>query len=184
MGVEKSTFHQCMYGLEARDQHGVAPAYKPTSVLTNHSALAEVLQTRCDGNHRHAQLIGKHACAQAARYPSGLCAAIVKGIQVVKKHREILRETRDRLAYSLTAGGSAPAPGVCVNAAPGEGGTASEALVSSAGAAFALSAGKGAGAEGRTVLEGPSGWWPTASSFEAFSGSFSAVSSSAFAFPR
>ena len=28
-GVEEATFHQCMYGLEARDQHGVAPAYKP-----------------------------------------------------------------------------------------------------------------------------------------------------------
>ena len=96
-GVEKATFHQCMYGLEARDKHGVAPAYKPTSVLTNHSALAEVLQKRCDGNHRHAQLVGKGACTQAARYPPGLCAAVVKGVQVVKRHREMVLEARDRL---------------------------------------------------------------------------------------
>ena len=79
-GVAKTTFHQCMYGLEARDNQGSAPAYKPTSVLTNHPALVEVLQERCSGGHRHAQLIGKSACTQAARYPPGLCAAVVKGI--------------------------------------------------------------------------------------------------------
>ena len=43
----KTTFHQCMYGLEARDQVGSAPAYKPMSVLTNHLALAGVLQEKC-----------------------------------------------------------------------------------------------------------------------------------------
>ena len=77
-GVERTTFRQCMYGLEARDHRGVAPAYKPTSVLSNHPALVEVLQTRCSGNHRHAQLIGKSACTQAACYPSGLCTAVMK----------------------------------------------------------------------------------------------------------
>ena len=41
--VIKTTYHRCMYGLKARDQSGVAPAYKPTSVLTNHPAFAEVL---------------------------------------------------------------------------------------------------------------------------------------------
>ena len=46
-GVHKTTFHQCMYGLEASDDLGTAPAYKPTSVLTSHPALAEVLQERC-----------------------------------------------------------------------------------------------------------------------------------------
>ena len=52
-GIAKTTFHQCMYGLEARDHQGSAPAYKPTPVLTNHTALAEVLQERCSGGHRH-----------------------------------------------------------------------------------------------------------------------------------
>ena len=56
-GVEKTTFHQCMYGLMARDDQGSAPAYKPTSGLTNHPALVEVLQKRCSGGHRHAQFI-------------------------------------------------------------------------------------------------------------------------------
>ncbi len=35
-GIAKTTFHQCMYGLEARDHQGSAPAYKPTSDLTPH----------------------------------------------------------------------------------------------------------------------------------------------------
>ena len=38
--VIKTSFHQCMYGLEASDHLGTAPAYKPTSVLSNHPALA------------------------------------------------------------------------------------------------------------------------------------------------
>ena len=87
-GITRTTFHQCMYGLEARDQLGSAPAYKPTSILTNHSALAEGLQKRCAGGHRHVQLVGKHACSRAATYPRGLCDAVVKGIQIVKKRCE------------------------------------------------------------------------------------------------
>ena len=59
--VINTTFHQCMYGLEASDRLGSAPAYKPTSVLTNHLALAGVLQKRCTGGHRHVQLVGKQA---------------------------------------------------------------------------------------------------------------------------
>ena len=93
-GVISTEFHQCMYGLTALDHQGVAPAYKPTSVLTNHSALAEVLQERCNGKHRHAQLIGKSACTQAACYPPRLCAAVVKGIQVIKGKLEELSSAR------------------------------------------------------------------------------------------
>ncbi len=68
-GVERTTFHQCMYGLVASDQSGSAPAYKPTSVLTNHPALVNVLQDKCRGGHRHVQLVGKQACQRAAAYP-------------------------------------------------------------------------------------------------------------------
>ena len=82
--VINTSFHQCMCGLMARDHIGPAPAYKPTSILTNHTALAGVLQEQCTGGHRHAQLVGKHACTKAAVYLRGLCEAIVKGIQIVK----------------------------------------------------------------------------------------------------
>ena len=68
-GVIKSRFHQCMYGLKARGQSGVAPAYKPNSVLTNHPALAEVLQQRCNGDHRHPQLIWEERMHSSGMLP-------------------------------------------------------------------------------------------------------------------
>ena len=86
--IFKTSFHQCMYGLEASDHLGTAAAYKPTSVMSNHPALAEVLQERCSGGHRHVQLVGKRACSHAAMYPKGLCSAVVKGIHVIKKELE------------------------------------------------------------------------------------------------
>jgi hypothetical protein len=89
-GVTNTTFHQCMYGLMSSDSQGRAPALKPTSVITNHPALAEVLQERCSGNHRHAQLVGKGECSRAACYPRGLCDAVVKGIEVIKRKRDEL----------------------------------------------------------------------------------------------
>ena len=87
-GVERTTFHQFMYGLVASDQSGSASAYKPTSVLTNHPALVSVLQDKCRGGHRHVQLVGKQACQRAAVYPRPLCEAIVKGTQIVKRKGE------------------------------------------------------------------------------------------------
>ena len=80
--------HQCLYGLGASDHLGIAPAYKPTSVLSNTPALAEVLQERCGGGHRHVQLVGKHACSHAAIYPRGLCNAVLKGVDVIRKELE------------------------------------------------------------------------------------------------
>ena len=74
-----------MYGLVASDRSGSAPAYKPSSVLTNHTALASVLQDKCGGGHRHVQVVGKQAFQRAAVYPRPLCEAIVKGTQIVKR---------------------------------------------------------------------------------------------------
>ena len=116
-----------MYGLEVRDQQGVAPACKPTSVLTNHSALVEVLQERCSGNHRHAKLIGKSACTQAACYPRRLCAAVVKGIQVIKKKheeissaREMIKEACQCVPGSLATGTGADSHGDSLDTDPGD----------------------------------------------------------------
>ena len=102
-GVVRTTFHQCMYGLRAQDQLGLAPAYKPTSVLTNHTALECVLQDKCTGGHRHVQLVGKQACSRAAVYPRELCAAIVKGAQVIKvKNQETLEAQRRMVDLGLS----------------------------------------------------------------------------------
>ena len=35
-----ATMHQCMYGLKTTDAQCEAPAYKPTTIVTNHEALA------------------------------------------------------------------------------------------------------------------------------------------------
>ena len=64
-----TTMHQCMYGLRTKDAQGEASAYKPTTTVTNHEALAEALSRKCTGGHRHAHLVGKNACTKAANYP-------------------------------------------------------------------------------------------------------------------
>ena len=81
-------FHQCMYGIEAVYHFGSAPAYKPTRILTSQPTLVEALTRRCDGSHRHAQLVGKSACARAAQYPHGLCKSILDATAIVRKHRD------------------------------------------------------------------------------------------------
>ena len=86
--VINTSFHQCMYSLESSEYLGTAPAYKPTSVLSNHPALAEVLQERCSGGHRHVQLVGTHACSHAAIYPRGVCNAVLNGVDIIKKELE------------------------------------------------------------------------------------------------
>ena len=56
-----------------------------------------MLKGRCDGGHRHVQLIGKSACTQAAQCPPGLCSAIVKGIQVIRKSLDELASAREKI---------------------------------------------------------------------------------------
>ncbi len=90
-------FTTCMSGLEARDQQGSAPAYKPTSVLTNHPALAGVLQEKCAGGHRHVQLVGKQACSRAAAYPRVWCDAVAKGINIAKHRCEEVMDTQKKV---------------------------------------------------------------------------------------
>ena len=108
-GVISTEFHQCMYGLIAVDRIGPAPALKPTRVLTSSPALAETLTRRCDGSHRHAQPIGKSACSRAAQYPHGLCKAILKATDIIKKARS---EANSFVAEdSVGAGGQALAMG-------------------------------------------------------------------------
>ena len=82
--VIATEFHQCMYGLMANDKVGPAPAYKPTRVLTNHPTLSEALSKRCNGSHRHAQLVSKHACTRAAQYPHELCKAVLDATAIIK----------------------------------------------------------------------------------------------------
>ena len=85
--VISTEFHQCMYGLTALGRQGLAPAYKPTRVLTNHPAITEALSRRCDGNHRHAHLVGKSACSRAAHHLHVMCKVVLRAVDVIKKSR-------------------------------------------------------------------------------------------------
>ena len=80
-----ATMHQCMYGLKTKDVHGEAPAYKPTTTVTNHKSLAEALFRKCMGGHRHAHLVGKTACTKAAQYPKDMCEVVLKAVAVIRK---------------------------------------------------------------------------------------------------
>ena len=73
-GVHETVVHQCMYGLESRDHEGVGLAKKPTRFLCSSTAVRDCLALRCDGTHRHVQLISGRAAA-AAIYPSS-CAKL------------------------------------------------------------------------------------------------------------
>ena len=42
------------------------------------------------------QLVGKQACSSAVVYQRGLCDAVIKGVQVVKKERQEMRTAREK----------------------------------------------------------------------------------------
>lgn len=65
------TMHQCMYGLRTKDAQGEAAAYKPTTTVTNHEALAEALSRKCTGGHRHAPSSGEVRVHEGGTVPHG-----------------------------------------------------------------------------------------------------------------
>ena len=96
--VSETVLHQCMYGLTSKDAEGEAPAKKPTRMFCSSSAVRDMLSRRCDGSHRHVQLVS--GCAAAAQeYPPELCRSIVDGVEL-----EILTPGR-RACNSQSDGG-------------------------------------------------------------------------------
>ena len=49
--------------------------------MSSAPALLEALGRRCDGGHRHQVLEGSGRAAAAARYPAGLCRAVLRGAE-------------------------------------------------------------------------------------------------------
>ena len=54
---------------------------KPTRFLSSAPAVLEALGRRCDRKHQHQVLEGSGRAAAAARYPPGLCRAILRGAE-------------------------------------------------------------------------------------------------------
>lgn len=80
--VRVSTADQCMYGLQtwAIGSKPRVPARKRIRLMTNCYHIFLKLGRRCDGTHRHQELIGGRA-REAAKYPEALCRAICEGLR-------------------------------------------------------------------------------------------------------
>ena len=83
-GVHLVTLDQCEYGLLSRDEHGG----KRTMIATNMLMAELVLGCRCQGSHRHVQLVHNRA-AGAQVYPRDLCLAFVEALRLeVQDHAQ------------------------------------------------------------------------------------------------
>ena len=76
------TFDQCCFGQVATDLLGIAPVYEPTTFMTNAGPVLESFDRRCEGGHRHVQLVGAQARA-AAKCPDLMCDEIIKAVEVI-----------------------------------------------------------------------------------------------------
>ena len=72
----------CQFGMVPRGPDGrPMPAKKPTRFLSSAPAVLEALGQRCDGRRRCQVLEGSGRAAAAARYPAGLCRAILRSAE-------------------------------------------------------------------------------------------------------
>ena len=81
-GVTLVEADQCMYGLKTKGQNSKEEVHakKPTTFMTNSRALGQGLFRKCDDTHTHQNLVDVRA-HKAARYPPGLCKAILLDTQ-------------------------------------------------------------------------------------------------------
>ena len=81
-GVTVVGVDQCMYGLKTKGQRKGEwlPAKNSTCFMTNIWHIAQRLQERCDGNHKHQAIIGGGRSQEGQVYSEGLCRAICEGL--------------------------------------------------------------------------------------------------------
>ena len=85
-GVGTVVADQCQYGLVPRGPDGQPmPAKTATRFMSSAPALLEALGRRCGHRHRHQVLEGSGRAAAAARYPAGLCRAILRGAEAQRR---------------------------------------------------------------------------------------------------
>ena len=89
-GVQRVRGDQCQYGAEVRSgPHSGEPIMKPSGFMTNSAQIAACLSARCEGKsgmcsrpkgglHR---LCSGRLAREAAKYPPGLCRAVLRGIR-------------------------------------------------------------------------------------------------------
>ena len=99
-GVHRVTGDQCMYGAEAQSGPDKGqPIKKPTGFMTNSEEVSKTLSERCSGmggmcsrpaGGRHITCSGTHA-REAAKYPRGLCKAMLRGVRNQLRADELLK---------------------------------------------------------------------------------------------
>ena len=99
-GVELATGDQCQYGSVIRRGARAGDAIKkPTGFLSNSEEVRKQLSRRCEGvdglcsktGGKHALCSGIHA-KDAAKYPRGLCRAILQGVTQQLRADELLKD--------------------------------------------------------------------------------------------
>ena len=109
-GVGLTQGDQCQYGAESVSGKDMGcPIKKPTGFLSNSDAVLEALSRRCTGTggacsrhnpskrgtaaatSRHTACLGKNA-KSAARYPRGLCRAMIKGVVEQLRRDKLLKD--------------------------------------------------------------------------------------------
>ena len=93
--VQVVDLDQCMYGLETTDEAGMAPVPLPTRLLTNMKTAHEVLNKKCNHEHRHVQTLDNNV-KLTKEYLEELCRAILETLRL-ERGDEV---GRDRLEVS------------------------------------------------------------------------------------
>ena len=78
-GVRVVRGDMCTFEMQQTDSEGIGYIKKATKFMTNAEYIADRLDQRCKGDHRHTQLISGRA-NQAEIYPDKLCNTILKGL--------------------------------------------------------------------------------------------------------
>ena len=82
--VETVKGDMCCFGMYQETERGMQLVKKPTGFMTNASELAKQLSKKCEGGHRHVNLINGRA-KRAEVYPDELCHQILIGIMMQMK---------------------------------------------------------------------------------------------------
>ena len=87
-GIEITTVDMCAFGMKSEDTLGESLVRKSTKILSNSEEIIKSISRRCDGSHRHIQMIGGKA-KNAQIYPRAFCQAVCEGIASQKRIGEL-----------------------------------------------------------------------------------------------
>ncbi len=99
-GIQRVVGNTCAYTMQQEDEKGLGHINTPTGLLTNSDLIAKRVSRKCDGMHRHIELVGGRA-KFAQVYPHMLRQEILWGLmdQMIKDGRWDGREYGITVAF-------------------------------------------------------------------------------------